>query len=309
VKTISIVLCGTGAAAAYVALSFALSGEGGFSLAVIVGMVVALALTGVPRSAVASAAETAGDLGEKGEVKVEGQGQVGEEVKVEGQEGRGEEKVSGESRRTEKPQSSANADASGNDCGAAGGRPQCASRTFPAVPCQPQPPSSTFSQPPTSVSSVAELWEKARVMVHNVIPDFDEDAQYLNLVYSAAEQGHVRALAKLGDYAFRRGAFVEAYFWTKIAKRRLELAGDADAQGLKEIGTMLQNIRREWTAAGQPPEYENVYDNFPTERGEIGRAFLSIDSGIQANQARGFIRELAMKGNPDAALFVLSADE
>jgi len=141
-------------------------------------------------------------------------------------------------------------------------------------------------------------------MVHSVIPDFEKDAEYLDLVFSAAEGGHVPALVKLGDYAFRRGAFVEAYFWTKIARRRQELQGEQGSQGLKEIDSKLLSIRRQWSVAEQPPEYENVYDNFPEERSRIGRAFLRIDSGILVSQMREFIRELAKKGNPDAALFV-----
>ena len=142
-------------------------------------------------------------------------------------------------------------------------------------------------------------------MVHSEIPDPVEDAEYLDLIFSAAERGHVPALAELGDFAFRRGAFVEAYFWTTMAKRRLELSEDPDAQWYREIGDMLRNIRRAWSAEGQPPEFENVYENFPEERGELGRAFLRLDIGKEVALTRDYIRFLADKGNPDAALFVV----
>jgi len=149
-----------------------------------------------------------------------------------------------------------------------------------------------------------ELWERARVMPHNVIPDVMEDAGYLELVHAAADAGHVAALAKLGDYAFRRQAYVEAYFWTKMAHRRLELSDPTATEGLKEIEGMLRNIRRQWSAAGQPLEEENVYNHFSLARGELGRAFLGLDGGYEVRQARDYLQLLAEKGNADAALFI-----
>lgn len=131
-----------------------------------------------------------------------------------------------------------------------------------------------------------------------------EDCQnYMELVFAAAEGGEVAALARLGELAFNRAAFVEAYFWTKLAYRRLELSDNADPDGLKEIADMLRGIRREWSAAGHPPEFENVYENFPEERGELGRAFLRLDNRKEVGPTLDYIRSLAEKGNPDAALF------
>jgi len=138
-------------------------------------------------------------------------------------------------------------------------------------------------------------------MVHNVIPNYEEDSAYLNLVQSAAEGGHVPALLKLSDYAFRRAAFVEAYFWARLARRRLELAGDSRA---KELDKTLRKIRREWTANGQPGEHGNFYKAFSLDRGKLARALLRLDSGIEISRMRELIALLAGKGNTDAALFV-----
>jgi len=163
----------------------------------------------------------------------------------------------------------------------------------------------TYTSPVVPAAGAAELWSQAQAMLPALDPELpiEECVSYMTLVHGAAEGGCIAALARLGELAFNRGALVEAYFWTKMARRRLELEDPTFEQGLTEIGGMLQNIRREWTAAGQPPEFENVYDSFPEERGELGRAFLRLDSGIEVWQTREYLQLLIANGNPDAALF------
>jgi len=290
-KAIGTVLCGIGAAAGHVALSCELSGECDYSLSVILGTVVALSLSGI-RPGIAPAA------GGKGKPKGEARRAKGEE----------EAPAEGGGADVSEPHRDADSSPAAspvNGGGAAGD----------SVP-HPQPGETDVLSaavasdgnpvlPPVDEGGTAEaLWKRARGMEHSVIPDFEADAEYLNLVYSAAERGHVPALAKLGDYAFRRGAFVEAYFWTKVAMRRLELGDGKDPQRMREIDNMLRSIQREWRFAGQPQEFENVYGNFPEERGELGRAFLRLAEGVESSQTRDYIRCLADRGNPDAALFV-----
>jgi len=177
---------------------------------------------------------------------------------------------------------------------------------FASSPVHSTPTPDTYTFSPAPAADAAELWSRAQAMEPELDPVLPIEAceSYMTLVCGAAEGGHVAAQARLGELAFNRGAFVEAYFWTKMARRRLELEDSSAEQGLKEIDGMLRNIRREWAAAGQPPEFENVYDSFPEERGELGRAFLRIDGGVEVKQTREYIRVLADKGNPDAVLFV-----
>jgi len=288
-----IALAGIAAAVLYGLFSHKISGSWNFALAVEIGVIVALAFSGFRmRSTEVKSEEKAKNEGEGEEVEKV----VVDSCREEEHSGLADQSVDAEpSLHQEKENPSLVVRDE-----------DIAFTKEPNYQSTPTPITYTFSTAPVA-PPVAEppeaLWERARVMVHGVIPDPVEDAEYLNLVFSAAEGGYVPALAKLGDYAFRRGAFVEAYFWTKIAKRRLELEDGADPQGLKEIDDMLRNIRRAWTVARQPLEFENVYEGFPEERGELGRAFLRLDVGIEVKRTRDFIQALANKGNPDAALF------
>ena len=138
------------------------------------------------------------------------------------------------------------------------------------------------------------LWTKARAMPHGFIPDFQEDGEYLSLVLRAARLGHLEAMVKLGDYAYRRGTVVEAYYWTALA----ELKG---AQGLD---IALRDMRTRWLSEGCPPEYENAYEGFPETQGSFARALLRIRCAVDAPLARARMRELAEHGLAEARLFL-----
>ena len=75
-------------------------------------------------------------------------------------------------------------------------------------------------------------------VLHNIIPDPKTDGDYLSKVYAAAKLGHLEAMVKLGDCAYRRGAVVEAFYWTFLA----EMKG---AVGLDEA---LCEMRTQWLA-------------------------------------------------------------
>lgn len=61
-------------------------------------------------------------------------------------------------------------------------------------------------------------WDMAMNMPHNFVPDPDEDYNYLRLVHDAARAGNEKAMIKLGEYARRRCADVEEYYWLTMAK-------------------------------------------------------------------------------------------
>jgi len=146
----------------------------------------------------------------------------------------------------------------------------------------------------TSGLSPEEAWEKARSTPHNFIPDPSVDGTYVALVYHAARGGHADALAKLSDYAVRRGAKVEAYFWAAVAQKR----------GHTGMETKMIRIRKEWMLEGASGEYDNVYDLFSESCGTVGRSLLRIACGVDAPHARKRLHDLAEKGDPYAALFV-----
>jgi len=145
---------------------------------------------------------------------------------------------------------------------------------------------------PETENAANEAWLRAREMPHAWIPHPEEDAEYLTLVLQAADGGCVPALLKLSEYAGRRGALVEAYFWMALAEKR----GHAAAR------QHLMAIRKEWVVQQYPPEYENVYYGFTELRGSVGRALLSAACGLDVPLARRWLRDLAEQGQPDACL-------
>jgi len=146
----------------------------------------------------------------------------------------------------------------------------------------PQPPSSRQPQPPTFDTASGDgeaLFIQAREMPHQEIPDFEFDGEYLDLLGKSAATGYAPALAKLGEYAMRRSAWVEAYYWMSMAKR----------QGMQGLANVLREIRENWSLDGYPDEADNVYRYFTVEAGSLGRALLHVDSGHDAAGAREFL--------------------
>ena len=138
------------------------------------------------------------------------------------------------------------------------------------------------------------LWEEARRMTHNFKPDLEKDKAYLSKICAAARLGHLEAMAKLGEYAFRRKAFVEAYYWTALA----------ELKGAKGLERTLRNIRSSWLAAGCPAQRSNTYDGFSEQQGSFARALLRIHCAVGRPVARARLKELADRGVPEAQLFL-----
>jgi len=155
---------------------------------------------------------------------------------------------------------------------------------LPAANCQ--LPSSPSPQPPqTSQTSQTPLpgeedYVRARGMAHQKIPDFEFDGPYLELLGKSAAAGYAPALAKLGKYAMRRAAWVEAYYWMKLAQR----------SGMHGLSPTLREIRKNWALNGFPRQSSNVNTLFTDEAGSLGRALLRVDSGHEAAKAKAFLR-------------------
>ena len=129
--------------------------------------------------------------------------------------------------------------------------------------------------------------------------DLHSDYEDLGNIYEAAKQGRPEARVELGDYAYSRGAIVEAFYWTILA----ELKG---ADGLDET---LFEMRTRWLSEGCPPEFENAYSDFTEEQGEFARAVLCLQCDVDPQYASIRLDELADAGNEDARLFVQVAKE
>lgn len=147
---------------------------------------------------------------------------------------------------------------------------------------------------PKELTEASRLWDEARGLPHRFNPDWEKDQDYLSKVYGAARLGHLEAMAKLGEYAARRGAVVEAFYWTLLA----ELKG---ATGLK---VKLRELRSKWQALGCPSQYGNAYEEFTEEQGSFARAVLRLQCGINPQYARARLKELAAHGVEEARLFL-----
>ena len=155
--------------------------------------------------------------------------------------------------------------------------------------------SSAPKAPPVVSAEDAEaIWAKAREMQHEFIPDELTDSEYLRLVRKAAALGHALARIKLGDYAFRRGWIVEAYYWTLLAQ----------LQGAPGLDAALEEIRKTWTREGAPPEYENVTPDFSETQGVFARAVLRLRCRLDVPLARKRLQELADARCPEAMLYL-----
>lgn len=136
-----------------------------------------------------------------------------------------------------------------------------------------------FVSPPPQESG-EKLYKRARTLRHQPIPDFTIDRRYLDLLGKSATKGYAPALAKLGEYAMRRAAWVEAYYWMSQAVRH----------GLPNGSDVLREIAMRWTLDGYPDEVENVTPLFSEEAGSIGRALLNVNVGHDVESAREFLK-------------------
>ena len=131
-------------------------------------------------------------------------------------------------------------------------------------------------------------------MPNNFIPDPETDGDYLAKIYTAARLGHLEAMVKLGDYAYRRGAVVEAFYWTLLA----------ELKGATGLNVQLRELRSRWQSLGCPKQYRNAYTDFTEEQGVFARAVLRLQCGVDPQYARARLKELAERGVPEAQLFL-----
>lgn len=139
---------------------------------------------------------------------------------------------------------------------------------------------------------VAKMWKTARTLKHNFIPNPKADNRYLSLVHGAAMSGHAEAQAKLGEYAFRRGALVETYYWLTLS----QLNGNPEAE------TRMRDCRAQWIRSGCSPEYGNVYEFFTERQSSLGRAVLRLDCGILVDRAIARLKDMIAEGEVAAVL-------
>lgn len=169
-------------------------------------------------------------------------------------------------------------------------RPAAPDRTTPAHMDVPESDDSSSA----ANEMVDRMWNAARNIEHNYVPDPVADSRYLGLVHGAAMSGHVKAQEKLSEYACRRGSLVEEFYWLKLS----QLNGNANAE------KRLRECSLRWMRKGCPPEYENTCRFFSERQSALGRAALRLDSGIQVDQAVARLTDMATEGEVAAVLLL-----
>ena len=163
-----------------------------------------------------------------------------------------------------------------------------------AAPPEAVEPKESFVTPMEDPARGEELWNEARKMPHQFVPDKETDAKYLSLLVSSAELGFAEAQAKLGEYAVRRGCLVEAYYWMWRSNEKGWAASSYRA---------MRELRLVWLGAGAATEFDNVHEAFDKRRGAFARALLQFHCGLDRVNARKCIVELANK-LPEARRFL-----
>lgn len=148
----------------------------------------------------------------------------------------------------------------------------------------------------TREQKAERLWNEAREIPHSFKPDWEKDRDYMEKIYEAARLGHVKAMMKLGEYASRRGALIESYYWMLLA----------DLHGAEGLSVALRQARVAWMAQGCPNEHGNVYGLFSEEQGAFARSVLRLQCGIDAQYARTRLNDLSNQGVWEARLYMES---
>ena len=138
------------------------------------------------------------------------------------------------------------------------------------------------------------LWEEARAMPHQEVADFATDWQYMALLHNAAMLGHAEACSKVGDYAYRRGELVGAFFW----KLRVEMCGG------RCRNPSLADVVRKWTEVGCPDGSEDVGACLSERQADFARAVLCLKSRVDPRYGTMRLKELADDGDEDAKRFL-----
>ena len=139
-----------------------------------------------------------------------------------------------------------------------------------------------------------KIWAEACGMTPSENPSFATDWRYMTLLHKAAELGHAGAMSALGDIAFRRGAFVEAFFW----KWKVESGGGTCVE------PSLEEIRADCLASGALTDPGETGGNYGVEEDDFARAVVAVQSGLDMGIAMRRLKELAECGVEEAQLFL-----
>lgn len=117
-------------------------------------------------------------------------------------------------------------------------------------------------------------------------------------VHRQARARRPELFVRLGEYAWCRGAMVEAHFWVSLAK----------FHGVEGLDDWLDRIHKRWLLLHRPSELQNAYAQFTPQHGALSRAHLLYLSGFNVQLQYDIIMRMAQKGDRDARLFLENID-
>ena len=119
-----------------------------------------------------------------------------------------------------------------------------------------------------------------------------QDDRYVQGLYQSAQSGSLSAMNKLGEFAFIRRNFVEAFYWKLMLEMR---------HG-KPSGLPAQGVCRFWQDVGCPAPTADEGGSFTESQSRIAMAVLDLWSGRHVHTPKETIRQMMEEGDKDALL-------
>ena len=119
-----------------------------------------------------------------------------------------------------------------------------------------------------------------------------QDGRYFQTLYQAAQAGSLSAMNKLGEFAFARRNFVEAFYWKLMLEMRHGRPSGLPAQG----------VCRFWQDVGCPAPAVDESGSFTDSQSRLAMAVLDLWSGRHVHTPKETIRKMAEEGDKDALL-------
>ena len=132
--------------------------------------------------------------------------------------------------------------------------------------------------------------------------EFDAEAFNVrahNWAFRKATHGRPEYFVRLGEYAWRRGAMIEAHYWVSMAK----------FHGVVGLDDWLGEIRRRWILLGRQMEDGYHYSTFPYERRALAHQYMMLACGFSAGVCRLNLMRMAEAGDREAAIILNALDK
>ena len=119
-----------------------------------------------------------------------------------------------------------------------------------------------------------------------------QDGGYFQSLYQTAQAGSLSAMNKLGEFAFVRRNFVEAFYWKLMLEMRHGRPSGLPAQG----------VCRFWQDVGCPAPNTDEGGSFTENQSKLAMVVLDLWSGRHVHTPKETIRQMAEEGDKDALL-------